>query len=323
MLKIGVFGAGHLGKIHIKCLQLAKSYFDIVGFYDPNPKAVLDVEQSFGIKGFHNPEDLLNAIEAADIVSPTFTHFELALRALKKGKHVFIEKPVTKTTEEAEILVQLSEEKKLKIQVGHVERFNPALLALGHTNLNPMFIEAHRLAPFNPRGTDVSVILDLMIHDLDIILNLVPSEVKKVEANGVAIVSKSPDITNARITFENGCVANVTSSRISMKQMRKMRLFQTDAYITLDFLEKKAQIIKLSDEAEVDSFPLSIDTETGKKYIQIEQPVIQETNAIQMELESFASCILQNTPPKVSIHDGYKALHLANQIQKSMEENLK
>jgi predicted dehydrogenase len=321
MIKIGVFGAGHLGKIHLKCLKLSNSFFEVIGFYDPNPEVLMDVEKQTGIKGYSNIDALLKQVDAVDIVSPTTTHFDLALKALDYGKHIFIEKPVTQSLEQAEKLIQLSKEKNLKIQVGHVERVNPALLALKNSTVNPMFIESHRLAPFNPRGTDVSVILDLMIHDLDIILHLVHSEVIKVEANGVAIVSKSPDITNARITFENGCVANVTASRISLKQMRKMRLFQNDAYITLDFLDKKAQIIKLSDQAENDTFPLSIDTETGKKYIQIENPDVPETNAIQMELEAFALCIDHNTSPKVSIEDGYKALYLADLILKSIAAN--
>lgn len=321
MIKIGVFGAGHLGKIHLKCLKLSDSYFDIIGFHDPDSEILKEVEKQTGIKGYSNADELLDLVDAIDIVSPTSTHFELALKAIHYGKHLFIEKPVTQTLAQAIELIKLSKEKKIQIQIGHVERFNPALLALKNTDLNPMFIESHRLAPFNPRGTDVSVILDLMIHDLDIILHLVPSEVKKVEANGVAIVSKSPDITNARITFENGCVANVTSSRISLKQMRKMRLFQHDAYITLDFLDKKAQIIKLSEQNQSEYQSLSIDTPLGKKYIQIENPIIPESNAIQMELESFADSILHNTSPKVSIQDGYKALYLADLILKSIQES--
>lgn len=193
---------------------------------------------TYPIQRFQTPQELFAAVDVVDIVTPTTTHFEMAAQAIRAGKHFFIEKPITRTVEEAEELIKLAQEFKVKAQVGHVERFNPALLALEDMELNPMFIEAHRLAVFNPRGTDVSVILDLMIHDLDIVLSIVKSEVKFISASGVAVASETPDIANARIEFENGCVANLTASRISLKQMRKVRLFQKDAYISLDFLEK-------------------------------------------------------------------------------------
>lgn len=315
MLKIGVFGAGHLGKIHIKCIQLANKHFQLIGFFDPDERTRTLVAEQLNIKAYPSAESLLEEIEVADIVSPTPTHFELAQKALLKGVKVFVEKPITHTLEEAEILVSLSEKLDIPIQVGHVERFNPALLAVGNTPLKPLFIEAHRLAVFNPRGTDVSVVLDLMIHDLDIILSLIPEEIAEIHANGVAVVSNTPDIANARITFSNGSIVNLTASRISMKQMRKMRLFQKDAYIGLDFLDKTAQVIRLQDGAHLSEEELKeemlLETLQGKKIIKIEEPPIPENNAIQMELESFAESILAGKPPKVSVRDGYKALQLA------------
>ena len=263
MLKIGVLGTGHLGKIHLKCIGLLPEVYQLMGFFDPNPSTAEQVASSFGLHAFPTYEALLEAVDVVDIVAPTIVHFELAQKAIKAGKHVFIEKPITHTLAEAKGLIDLQHEFGVKIQVGHVERFNPALLAVGDLSLSPMFIEGHRLATFNPRGTDVSVIHDLMIHDLDILLNLVPSEVKTVSASGVAVVSDQTDIANARIEFENGCVANLTASRISMKQMRKIRLFQKDAYISLDFLEKQAQIIRLYDYEGVTSGEIKVPSESN------------------------------------------------------------
>ena len=323
MVKIGVLGAGHLGKIHLKCIQLAEAAYELVGFYDPDTANAKQVATDFGIPAFSSAEKLMDAAEVIDIVTPTPSHFSLAQKAMEKGKHLFIEKPLTHTLDEAEKLVRLSEKSGVKVQVGHVERFNPALLALGDMPLNPMFIEAHRLAMFNPRGTDVSVVLDLMIHDLDIILNLVPSPVKHINASGVAVVSSSPDIANARIEFENGCVANLTASRISIKQMRKVRLFQQDAYISLDFLDKQAQIIRLFDEAAPNAPNedlLELDTPRGKKLLHMQAPEIEPVNAIKMELESLAQSIIQDTLPPVSIQDGYEALKLAYSIIEEIEK---
>ena len=322
MLKIGVLGVGHLGKIHLKCIQMIESY-QLVGFYDPNDHNAQKVIQDLGVKRFLTVEALIEAVDVVDIVTPTVTHFELAKLVIQKGKQVFIEKPLTNTVEEAEQLMQLSIVHNTKVQVGHVERFNPAFLALQNIPMNPMFIEAHRLAVFNPRGTDVSVILDLMIHDLDIILSLVPSEVKFISASGVAVVSDTPDISNARIEFENGCVANLTASRMSIKQMRKLRLFQKDAYISVDFLEKNTQVIRLYDKNDTQIDPsknlMELETKTGTKLIHIDMPECPATNAIKMELETFAQSIEQNTSPIVSIEDGYKALKLAHQIIKAIE----
>lgn len=322
MLKIGLLGAGHLGKIHLKCIQMAAEAYELVGFYDPDGQAAMQAEEQYGARRWQSLDALLDAVDVADIVTPTTTHFEVASRAIRKGKHIFIEKPLANTLEEAKSLLQLCREYGVKAQVGHVERFNPALLALNNMPLSPMFIEAHRLAVFNPRGTDVSVILDLMIHDLDIVLSLVKSKVSSVSASGVPVVSDTADICNARIEFENGCVANLTASRISLKQMRKLRLFQKDAYISLDFLEKEAQVVRLfdkeSDSPSTDNL-LELETPHGKKYIHLSMPHIEPVNAIKMELEAFAESIIHNKRPIVSIEDGYEALNLAHRIIGEME----
>jgi predicted dehydrogenase len=315
MLKVGVLGVGHLGKFHLNNWKEI-SGVELVGFYDPNDENAAVVAEKYQLKRFTNPEELIDLCDALDIVAPTFAHFDLCKAGIRKHKHIFVEKPLANTMDEARELVQLAKEANIKFQIGHVERFNPALLALKDYALEPMFIEVHRLAQFNPRGTDVSVILDLMIHDIDIILSLVKSNVKYISANGVAVMSDTPDIANVRIEFDNGCVANLTSSRISMKKMRKMRLFQKDAYIGIDFLEKKTEIIKLStgDTTDKNVFTFDIDTNNGKKTIAIANPVIEEGNAIKMELEEFRNAIVQNTATAVTVVDGYRAMDVAHQI---------
>lgn len=320
MIKLGLFGVGHLGKIHLKCL--AQTPFQIVGFFDPDDKEAEKVEQDFGIKRYLDISKLIAEIDAADIVSPTPTHFEVASEVIKSGKHLFIEKPITNHLEEARKLVELSQSRDVKIQIGHVERYNPAIRSFDKANFNPMFIEGHRLAVFNPRGTDVSVILDLMIHDIDLILHLVDSPVKSVHANGISIVSDTSDICNARITFENGCVANLTASRMSMKNMRKLRIFQKDAYISLDFLDKESQIIRLQDamdENDADSGGMVLPTKKGMKRITIENPDTKTNNAILDELMDFYEAIAENKDVSVSIDDGYNALKLAHQIQDQVD----
>lgn len=323
MLKIGLLGAGHLGRIHLKCLQLAAESFELVGFYEPDETNARRAETTFGVRRFDSYGALLDAVEVVDIVTPTVTHFELAKRALDAGKHVFIEKPLTQTPAEARDLRDLQRDSGLHVQVGHVERFNPALLALDGMTIAPQFIEAHRLAPFNPRSTDVSVVLDLMIHDLDLLLSMVDAEVTDIQANGVPIVSNSADIANARLQFANGCVANLTASRISLKQMRKLRLFQTDAYVSLDFLEKSAQIVRLHDADGADPAQsedwLPLETQRGRKLIEVRQPTIEPINAIQRELESFAASIRANEFPRVTLEDGYRALQLAHRIQVAID----
>lgn len=313
MLKIAVFGAGHLGKFHLNNWKEIEGV-QITGFYDPDDENAKLVSETYGLKRFTNIDSLLDSCDAVDIIAPTIHHFNLCEKALRKGKHVFVEKPLANTMDEARSLVKLAKESNVKFQVGHVERFNPAFLALKNISLQPVFIEVHRLAQFNPRGTDVSVILDLMIHDIDIILHLVKSNVNYISANGVAVMSDTPDIANVRIEFDNGCVANLTSSRISMKKMRKMRLFQKDAYIGIDFLDKKTEIIKLHTPDDKDVFVFDIDTNNGKKSIAIASPVINNGNAIKMELEAFRDAILNNTNTPVTVQDGFAAMEVAHQI---------
>ena len=313
MLKVGVFGVGHLGKFHLNNWKEI-SGVELVGFYDPDDVSAQEVSEKFQLPRFLDAETLMTACDAIDVVAPTPFHFDLCEKAIKKGKHVFVEKPLANTMDEARILVKLVKESNIKMQVGHVERFNPAYLATQEVELNPMFIEVHRLAQFNPRGTEVSVILDLMIHDIDIILNLVKSEVKAISASGVAVMTDTPDIANVRIEFNNGCVVNLTSSRISMKRMRKMRVFQKDAYIGIDFLNKKTEIIKLKTPRDLEAFSFDLDTPHGKKTIAILNPLVPEVNAIKMELEKFRDAVVNNTPTIVSEVDGYRAMDIAHQI---------
>lgn len=313
MLKIGIFGVGHLGKFHISNWQTIANV-SIVGFYDPNDTNAEEAIKKFGLKRFDDMYSLLDAVDAVDIITPTQFHFPVCEAALRKSKHVFVEKPLANNMDEARQLIKLVGEAKVKFQVGHVERFNPAFQALKNKELNPMFIEVHRLAQFNPRGTEVSVILDLMIHDIDIILHLVKSPVKLISASGVAVMTDTPDIANVRIEFYNGCVANLTSSRISMKKMRKIRLFQKDAYIGIDFLEKKTEIIKLKTEEDEDLFSFDIETPNGLKTIAVENPEVGEQNAIKAELTAFRDAITNDTPTVVSEHDGFMAMEVAHQI---------
>ncbi len=321
MLKVGIFGVGHLGKFHLANWQQIEG-IELVGFFDPSDKAAQEVSEKFQLARFIDPERLMDVVDAVDIVAPTNYHFDLCRRAVRKGRHVFVEKPLANTMEEARELLKLSRESNIKMQVGHVERFNPAFLAISHLDLNPMFIEVHRLAQFNPRGTEVSVILDLMIHDIDIILSLVKSEVKSIAANGVSVMTDTPDIANVRIEFNNGCVANLTSSRISMKKMRKMRLFQKDAYIGVDFLEKKSEIIRLKTMADIDAFTFDVETPSGEtKTIAVTSPDAPQVNAIKMELEKFRDAIVNNTPTIVSGVDGYRAMDVAHQILQKIKSN--
>jgi predicted dehydrogenase len=313
MLKIGIFGVGHLGKFHISNWQSIAN-ISIVGFYDPNDTNAEEAIKKFGLIRFDDMSSLLDAVDAVDIITPTQFHFPVCEAALRKSKHVFVEKPLANNMDEARQLIKLVGEAKVKFQVGHVERFNPAFQALKNKELNPMFIEVHRLAQFNPRGTEVSVILDLMIHDIDIILHLVKSQVKHISASGVAVMTDTPDIANVRIEFYNGCVANLTSSRISMKKMRKIRLFQKDAYIGIDFLEKKTEIIKLKTEEDEELFSFDIETPNGLKTIAVENPEVGEQNAIKAELTAFRDAIINDTPTVVSEHDGFIAMEVAHQI---------
>ncbi|CAI8302842.1 MAG: scyllo-inositol 2-dehydrogenase (NAD(+)) [Formosa sp. Hel3_A1_48] len=315
MLKVGVLGAGHLGKIHLKLLQQSEKY-DLVGFYDPDIANGQRVAEEFNYNYFENLDDLIDAVDVVDIVTPTLSHYNCAIKAITKGKHIFIEKPITNTVEEAEQIRLLVSENNLRGQVGHVERFNPAFKAIKSEIKLPMFIETHRLAEFNPRGTDVPVVLDLMIHDIDIILSVVNSPVQSINASGVSVISETPDIANARIEFENGCVANLTASRISLKNMRKSRFFQKDAYISVDFLEKKVEVVKMKDAPQYPGdFDMVLQNAEGlKKQIYFENPEIKPNNAILDELETFADAITTNTTPIVTLRDGTNALRVAHQI---------
>ncbi|MDN3723868.1 Gfo/Idh/MocA family oxidoreductase [Aequorivita sp. SDUM287046] len=312
MLKAGVLGAGHLGKIHLKLLQQSTKY-DLVGFYDANTDVSQKLENEFGYKSFSSMESLIDASDMVVVVTPTSTHYECAEKVINAGKHLFIEKPIAQTVAQAERIRDLAKQMRVRGQVGQVERFNPAFQAIKNKIHNPMFIETHRLAEFNPRGTDVSVVLDLMIHDIDAILSVVDSTVKNVSASGVSVISETPDIANARIEFENGCVANLTASRISLKKMRKARFFQRDAYISVDFLEKNCEVVKMKDAPkETDDFAMVLTNAEGiKKQIYFENPKIEANNAILDELESFYEAIKADRTPEVSLRQGTEALRVA------------
>ncbi|SKB72071.1 hypothetical protein SAMN05660776_2704 [Salegentibacter holothuriorum] len=321
MLKVGVLGAGHLGKIHLKLLNQSEKY-ELVGFYDANSENAEKISAEFGYKKFDTIQDLIAAVDVVDVVTPTLSHFEVAKRTITAGKHLFIEKPITNTFAEAEELIALAKEYGVKGQVGHVERFNPAFRAVASRIENPMFIEAHRLAEFNPRGTDVPVVLDLMIHDIDAVLSVVKSKVKNINASGVSVISDTPDIANARIEFENGCVANLTASRISMKNMRKSRFFQRDAYISVDFLEKICEVVKMKDAPETpDDYAMILQNAEGvKKQIYFDNPDVSPNNAILDELETFADAINNNTTPIVTLEQGAEALRVANGVIESFSK---
>lgn len=330
-IKAGIFGLGHLGKTHLKLLKELSSErgdIEICGIFDTDTEKNKSIPEENGFTVNNTPEELLSKINTAFIITPTSAHFELASKCFKSGINTFIEKPVTDTTEEAKMLLQLAEDKNIKIQIGHIERFNPAILALDSYKINPMFIETHRLAQFNPRGTDVSVIQDLMIHDIDIILNLVKSKVKRIDANGVAIITDKIDIANARIQFESGCVANITASRISLNKMRKMRLFQKNAYISIDFLQNTSEVFRLSDGS-----PESKDNEAvaltefvkGDKKVKLfyERPVSAEVNSMKYEQNKFLDAIVNNEEPIVTLEDGLQALEVANEIINEIETSQK
>ena len=313
MLKVGVFGVGHLGKFHLNNWKEIENV-KVVGIVDTDDEMAEAVAEQYDIKRFTSADKLIDACDIVDIVVPTQFHYDLCIKAIRKGKHVFVEKPLANTVVEARNIVNMVNEANVKFQVGHVERFNPAYLSLKDIDLHPMFIEVHRLAQFNPRGTEVSVVLDLMIHDIDIILSIVKGNVRNISASGVAVMTDTPDIANVRIEFDNGCVANLTSSRISMKKMRKMRLFQKDAYIGIDFLEKNTEIIRIKEEADENAFCFDLETPNGIKTIAVHNPEITDSNAIKNELQSFVDAIINDTPTIVSEMDGYNAMDVAHQI---------
>lgn len=316
-VRVGVIGVGHLGSLHAKMFSEISSA-DLVAVADIDPVAVKNVAAQYNATPCASIEELLASVDAVSIATTTSAHFLAAESAMKRGIHVFIEKPITSTIEEARTLIHLAKENDIIVQVGHIERFNPALLALEKYDLRPMFIESHRLSQFNPRGTDVAVVLDLMIHDIDIILSLVHSSVKSIEANGVAVVSDSIDIANARLQFENGCVANVTASRISQKKMRKIRMFQRDAYISVDFLEGAAEVFRLVDEDDESSKSTmmlgAIEKGSVKRNIVYELPEIKEINPLKFELEQFVDAVRSRRKPLVTGEDGLRALEIAHDI---------
>lgn len=322
-LKAGIFGLGHLGKFHLKVLKeicAERDDVEIAGIYDSNKESNEAISADNKLAVNNSAEELIARIDLAIIVTPTSTHFDLASKSISAGVNTFIEKPVTDTTEEAAKLLKLAESKKVKVQIGHIERFNPAILSLDNYKLAPMFIETHRLSQFNPRGTDVSVIQDLMIHDIDIILNLVKSKVKKIDANGVAIITDKIDIANARIQFENGCVANITASRISMNKMRKMRLFQKSAYISIDFLQNSSEVFKIGEGFSENSIALT-EFEQGNKNIKIfyERPPVKEVNSMKYEVNKFIDAVTKDEEPIVTLEDGLQALEVANEIVSMIE----
>jgi len=324
-IRVGVAGVGRLGQLHAR-LYREVAQAELVGVFDTDQERAQSCANEYGVRAFQTVAELLGAVEAVNIVTPTSHHFAIAQQAIAHGRHLFIEKPITVSLAEADELIRDCAHKKLVLQVGHIERFNPALLALRGVEVAPMFIESHRLASFDPRGTDVAVVLDLMIHDLDVILSLVKSPLVHFDASGVAVISNEPDIANARLKFENGCVANVTASRISQKKMRKMRLFQRDAYISIDFLQGLSEVFKLvAADAPMDpsSLPLvlgKIDQGDQKRHIVYEKLQAPEGNALKMELESFLAAIANGTPPPVTGEDGRRALEVASAITEMIKK---
>ncbi len=320
MLLTGVIGAGHLGKIHLKLLK-SNPRFQLIGFFDTDPVNARMISEELEIKTYESAQQLMDDCQALIIASPTATHYTYAMEAIQKGKHLFIEKPLAATVEEAEALARAEMQTGLVIQIGHVERFNPAFKAAIDYIHNPLFIESHRLAQFNPRGTDVSVIHDLMIHDIDIMLSVVKSAVCDIRASGVAVVCDTPDIANARIEFENGCTANLTASRISIKNMRKTRFFQPNAYISVDFLERKTSVIRLHERVnDPDPFALTIDLgEKGKKQLSIHTPEIKDCNAIASEHEEWIDAILYHKAVTINARAGLQAVRMAHRIAETIK----
>lgn len=324
-IKLGIIGVGHLGRYHV---QVAREIpqIDLVGIYDVNKERLMEISNYYNVSPYYNLEELLLLCDGVCIVVPTNAHYEVATAALNHNCHVFIEKPITETIEQGEKLIALAKQKNLKLQVGHIERFNPAFLSLKYINLSPMFIEAHRLSEFNPRGTDVSVILDLMIHDIDIVLKLIDSPINFVHACGVAVVSPSEDIANVRIEFKNGAVANLTASRISAKHMRKMRLFQKDQYISIDFLNKKSEIMSLQDSSHLREFGYNpvflgeIGENDKKKPLFLVEPPKVEVNSLKLELQEFAKSVIEDKDVAVPGEEALAALKLAYEIINLMKK---
>lgn len=314
MIRIGVIGVGHLGRHHARKFA-EMSAVQMAGIFDASHDRAMEIGSQLNVPVYKNVDELLSCCDAVDIAATTTAHYQLANKALDAGKHVFLEKPITSELWQAEELVKLASDKGLKLQIGHIERFNPVTMKVEHDVHDPMFIESHRLSTFHHRGTDVPVVLDLMIHDIDLILDFVNSPVKDIRASGVGILTPSIDIANARIEFENGAIANVTSSRVSMKQERKLRFFQRDAYFSLDFGAKQVTVMKKSPNI-MQYLPQLL---AGTGDIKAEQLVdVQkhdlskaEKDALSMELESFVDAIVHDRKPVVDGYAGMRALHVA------------
>ncbi|MBO4744161.1 MAG: Gfo/Idh/MocA family oxidoreductase [Bacteroidales bacterium] len=322
MLKIGILGVGYLGKIHINCIRQIKD-FELIGFYDINSDISEKVSKELNIKAFKDIDELIDSVDVIDIVTSTTSHFQCAVKSIEKGKHIFIEKPVVATYEEASKLQEIASHTNSKIQVGHVERFNPAFIAADKFIENPIFIEVHRLAPYNVRGADVPVTLDMMIHDIDILLHIVNSKIKHISACGLPIVSKTPDITNARIEFENGAAANLTASRLSLKKIRKCRIYQPNGYIIIDYLQQIAEMVSFTDNIDYkDPFAMIVNGVEGydtPRQINFSKLDTIKNNAIETELRSFYNSIVTDSVPIVNLDDGLKAFNIAITINNLVE----
>lgn len=317
-VRIGIIGAGHLGRYHIECIQRIEG-FAFVGFVDADPERAKQISDKYNIVAFPDTDSLLQSVDAVCIVTPTSSHFEIGMKAIAAGKHIFIEKPLTDSPEKSNQLANELAGSQLIGRVGHVERYNPAFIAAKKFGINqPVFIEAHRLAPFNPRGLDVPVVLDLMIHDIDIVLSVIGSEVEHIEANGVGVAGKSADICNARITFKNKAVANLTASRISLKQMRKLRLFQRDQYMAIDFLNHEVQVVKLLHEEPTDLISMKMDLPDGTRWIAADSPPVGKHNAIELELREFLDAIRNSSQKGVSFKEGAQAVEVAHKIMEQI-----
>lgn len=307
-LKCAVVGTGYLGKFHAeKYARLPDC--ELAAVVDIDPQAAATVAEKHGARALADYRDLLGQVDAVSIVVPTSLHHKVAKDFLSAGSHVLVEKPITVTLEEADELIAIARQNHLVLQVGHLERFNPAVLGLGELHEKPLFIEAHRLSPFNPRANDVSVVLDLMIHDIDIILALVDSEVERIEASGTPVLTQDTDIANARLAFKNGCVANVTASRISMKTERKMRLFRPQSYVSIDFQNR---VLSEYRTGEKEMFP-------GIPEIVKEESVFESSDALLAEIQHFVRCIRDGEPPLVPGEAGRRALATAIAITRLLQ----
>ena len=323
-INIGVIGVGHLGEYHVKHLKSIDS-FKLTGIYDINEKRAKSIGTKYGIPLYNNINELIEACDAISLVTPTETHFDIAYHCIKAKKHIFIEKPIAKSVNDAEKLLKLGNDKNVIIQVGHIERFNPALIPLNNYTLKPKYIEIQRLAPYNIRGTDVPVVLDKMIHDLDILLFLVNSDIETIYANGISILTDSIDIANSRIRFKNGTIANVTSSRVAQDDVRKIKIFQQDLYITIDLLIGLTEVYRIVEKNEKNITAIKdvdFDYHGKKKHIIYEKPKILSFDALKAELENFADSINGISKPMVDGAAAKNALELAIKIDRMIREDL-